>query len=227
MTHVKGSELTEAIESFNGHEQRDDGARVAHSLCSGLGLLYDLFYARMHFDVEENVGTDSMLVPVSEMKTLKATKNEIELFQVAESWWTATEYGYLTSDDDWYIQWLGRLRLGESFTDEHNTEQIAEYRSKTSDDRRLALIDVLLKVLPESRRAPLILFRLVPLAIHVATALAFGDQATALEARRRQIACLPAIGDCHQCRGAVMDNGDLCAVCGNPLWRFEWLTVAD
>jgi len=76
MTHVKGSELTEAIESFNGHEQRDDGARVAHSLCSGLGLLYDLFYARMHFDVEENVGTDSMLVPVSEMKTLKATKNE-------------------------------------------------------------------------------------------------------------------------------------------------------
>jgi len=227
MTHVKESELTEAVEQFNGHERRDDGARVARSLCSGLGLLRDLFYARMHFDVEDNFGVDSMLVPVSEIRTQKATKNEIEVFQVVESSWAAAEYGYVTPDDDWYIQWLGRLRLGESFSDGGNAKQVAEYQSKTPDDRRLALIDVLLKVLPESRRAPLVLFRLVPLAVHVVTALAFGDQATASEVRQRQVACLPSIHDCHQCRGAVMDNEEICAVCGNPLWRFEWLTVAD
>lgn len=227
MMHVKESELTEAIEQFDAHEQRDDGAHVARSLCSGLSLLSDLLYDRMHFDVEKNVGMDSMLVPVSEMRTLKETKKEIELFQVVESSWAAKEYGYLASGGDWYTQWLGRLRLGELFSEKENAEQVAEYRSKKPDDRRLALIDVLLEVLPESRRAPLVLFRLVPLAVHVVTALAFGDQATASEVRQSQIACLPSIRDCHQCHGAVMDNEEICAVCGSPLWRFEWLEGAD
>lgn len=219
--------LAEAIEQFNEHEGSSDGPRVARSLCAGLGLLRDLFYDRMHFDVEKNVGMDSMLVPVSEMRTQKATKAEIEVFQVVESALAVREYEYTMSAGDWYLQWLGPLRLGESFSDPKTTARIAEYQSKTSDDRRLALSDVLLKVLPESRRAPLVLFRLVPLAVHVATVLAFGDQRRASELRGRQVACLPAITDCHKCRGAVMDNEEMCEVCGNPLWRFEWLNVTD
>jgi len=116
---------------------------------------------------------------------------------------------------------------GIAFGDEASAARVAQYRSKSADDRRLALTDVLLQVLPESRRAPLVLFRLMPLAVHIATALAFGDHATAAEVRARQIACLPSIRDCHRCRGEVADNGDLCEVCGSPLWRYEWLTVTD
>ncbi len=227
---MKASEeerLAKAIEQFNRHESNKDGALVARSLCSGLGLLRDLFYDRMHFDVEKNLGMDSMLVPVSEVRTQKATKAEIEVFQVVESTLAVHEYGYTKPDDNWYLQWLGRLRLGESFFDPKTSVQVAEYQSKTPDDRRLALTDVLLKVLAESRRAPLVLFRLVPLAVHVATALAFGDHGRASDLRNRQIACLPAITDCHKCRGAVMDNEEMCNVCGNPLWRFEWLNVTD
>jgi len=219
--------LAEAIETFNTHEGSDAGAQVASSLCAGLGLLCDLFYGRMHFDVEEKVGKDSMLMPVSEVKTQKATKAEIEVFQVVESAAAAAEYGYTNSADDWYLQWLGRLRLGESLSEPKISSRIDDYQSKTSDDRRLALTDVLLRVLPESRRAPLVLYRLVPLAVHTATALAFSDHDRASELRGRQIAFLPAIADCHECRGAVMDNEEICDVCGNPLWRFEWLNVTD
>lgn len=227
MKPTEQDRLAEAIEQFNRHEDSKDGAQVTRSLCAGLGLLCDLLYGRMHFDVEEKLGTDSMLVPVSEMKTQKATREEIEVFQVVESAAAAAEYGYTRSDDDWYLQWLGQLRLGESLSNPKNSARIADYRSKTPDARRLALTDVLLKVLPESRRAPLVLFRLVPLAVHVATALAFGDQGRASELRGRQIAFLPAITDCHKCRGAVLDNEEMCDVCGNPLWRFEWLNVTD
>ena len=168
-----------------------------------------------------------MLVPVSEVRTQRATKTEIELFQIAESAWAAEQHRYVRSETDWYVHWLGQLRLGAAFAEAGNAGRVADYRAKSPDDRRLTLIDVLLKVLPESRREPLVLFRLVPLSVHLTTALAFGDQATAADVRRRQISCLPSIRDCHRCRGAVTDNGELCAVCGNPLWRYEWLTVAD
>jgi len=219
--------LAEAIEQFNKHKKSKEGARVAGGLSAGLSLLRDLFYDRMHFDVEKNLGADSMLVPVSEVKTQKATAAEIEVFQVVESTLAAREYGYVKPEDDWYLQWLGQLRLGESLSDPKVSAQIAEYQSKTPDDRRLALSDVLLKVLPESRKAPLVLFRLVPLAVHIATALAFGDSRQASDLRDRQVACLPAITDCPKCRGAVIDIDEICDECGNPLWRFEWLTVTD
>ena len=55
------------------------------SLDSGLSVLRDLLYGRMHFDVEQIVGTDSMLIPLSESKTQLATKVQIEIFQVVES----------------------------------------------------------------------------------------------------------------------------------------------
>ena len=47
----------------------------------------------------------------------------------------------------------------------------------------------------------------------------------ALEARKRQQSILPGIGDCGACRGNVLDNGERCAQCGNPIWKYDWLTA--
>ena len=71
------------------------------------------------------------------------------------------------------------------------------------------------------------LFRLAPSSVEIATALAFGKTADAGHWRKQQMEYLPAIGDCHECRGRVLDNGEQCRVCGNPVWKFEWLTAAD
>jgi hypothetical protein len=71
------------------------------------------------------------------------------------------------------------------------------------------------------------LFRLLPLAAQIATTLAFGDQPRALELRSRQVFHLPSIEDCQQCHGGLLDNGDRCRACGNPVWDYEWLTAAD
>ena len=55
--------------------------------------------------------------------------------------------------------------------------------SATPHDRCLAFSDVLVKVIPESRKAPLVLFHLLPLAVRLVTAAALGDQATAAKLR--------------------------------------------
>jgi len=82
-------------------------------------------------------------------------------------------------------------------------------------------------VLPESRRAPLVLFRLLPMAVHVATHLAFGGQIAAEEIRGRQRHFLPAIEDCRACRGKVLAPDEQCSECGNPLWNSELLIATD
>ena len=86
------------------------------------------------------------------------------------------------------------------------------------------MMDILLDLLPESGRAPLVLFSLVPLSVHLVTALAFGDRRRGEALRKQQQDLLPALADCRDCHGAVLANGKLCSTCGNPLWKFEWLT---
>ena len=78
---------------------------------------------------------------------------------------------------------------------------------------------------PESGHAPLIIYRLFPLAISVATAIAFGQLARAEETRKGQIAWLPGIADCPACHGRLLENGEKCQQCGNPFWKTEWLTA--
>jgi len=212
---------------FNQHEHREDGAKVASSLVYGLNLLRDSLYRRMHHDVETVVGMDSMLIPVSEMKTQMLAKEEIDVYLVVESAAAARDYGFAAADDDWYLQWLTRLRLNQASAGVNVQERLAHYGSKTPDDRRLAFTDVLAHALAESRRAPLVLFRLLPLSVHLATALAFGDHPTARQLRSRQVSCLPAIEDCQECRGRPLDNGEQCRTCGNPMWKFRWLTAVD
>ena len=91
----------------------------------------------------------------------------------------------------------------------------------------MAFSNILAAALPEALRAPLILLKLMPLAVQVATAQAFGKSADATQWRREQSNILPAIADCHQCHGELLESGEQCETCGNPIWTFEWLTMAD
>ena len=216
-----------AADDFNRHERRSDGERVIASLGGGLTLLRDSLYARLHDDVQRRLGMDSMLSPLSEEKTERMTKLEIELFQMVVSAATVRQRGYANGADDWYLHWMGQFRLGPINSDGRVAKRLAFYLAQTQDDRRLAFSNVLSAALPQSRKAPLVLFRLVPSSVEIATALAFGKTADAGHCRRQQMEHLPAIGDCHECRGRVLDNGEQCRVCGNPVWKFEWLTAAD
>ena len=228
MEHADSSDrLAGAAEEFNRHEHRNDGARTAGLLAGGLTLLRDSFFLRVHHDVERAVGMDSMLMPVSEVKTKQRATEQIETYQIAESAAVASHLGYLVTADDWYLPWLARLRLGRRGPDASTLERANRYLAETSDRRRLAFSDSLGRVLPESRHAPLVLFRLFPLSIQIVTARAFGDRGTASGLRRQQTAVLPAIADCRECRGQLLEGTEPCQVCGNPLWKYEWLIAAD
>jgi hypothetical protein len=148
---------------------------------------------------------------------------EIEIYQVAESTIAVRDLGYLRGEIMEYWQWLRRFQRGSAPVDERQAGRFNLYLCKRDDERRLFFTDVLAKVLPESRRAPLVLFRLWPYSIRIVTALAFGDSVAAGKVRSHQVLQLPAISDCRVCRGELLDNGEQCCVCGNPLWKPEWL----
>jgi hypothetical protein len=217
---------SQAAEELNRREDRDDGERVVRSLMDGLTVLKNQAYERMHQDVEAEIGADSMLMPISLVKTEQRTLQEIELFQIAESTLVAREH-YIRSDSEWFVPWLTQLRLGDEGNAKECQQRLAAYLHQSADDRRLHFGDVMADVFPMSRRAPLVLFRLLPRAAQVATALAFGDHLTASEFRSRQLFHLPAIEDCQDCHGMLLDNGEKCRRCGNPVWNHEWLTSAD
>ncbi len=219
--------IAKAVEQFDRHEKRRDGARVVGCLIGGLTVLRESLYLRVHQDVEQAMGVDSMLMPVSELRALQRTSEEIEAFQVAESAATVGQFGYVAEAETWYLPWLARLRGGQPGQEATMLPQIRAYFSASADQRRLDFADVLARVIPESRRAPLVLFRLVPLAVQIATALAFGDHATASRLREQQLALLPAIADCQQCRGQVLESDESCRACGNPLWKYDWLVSLD
>jgi len=217
--------LAEAAEEFNRRTARADGADVVRRLAGGFDLLCASLYLRAHRDVEEVVGMDSMLAPVSESKTKRRATAVIEALQIAESTAAVGDFGYLGPAALWYLPWLTRLRIGEPAEYADLLDQARGLLGEPPDGRRLAFADRLGRVLPQSTQAPLVLFRLVPLAIRIATASAFGDPETASELRREQGAILPAISDCRQCGGRILDCGRECATCGNPLWNYEWLTA--
>lgn len=215
-----------AASEFDRHEKRHDGARVVNGLADGLTILRGSLFVRLHGEVEKMYGMDSMLVPISEMKTKQRADRETDLYQVAECTAAARRGGYLSGADEWFPTWLAQLRLGSAAGDEE-LARIREYLSQSGDARRLKFTDVLAHVVPESRRAPLVLFRLFPLAIHLATQVAFGDRTAAERLRRQQRIELPAIDDCPKCRGKVLENDQQCPACGNPLWNSRLLTVTD
>ena len=216
-----------AAGELNQHEGWDDGLPVVESLDGGLALLAHSLYIRLHEEVEQTLGADSMLVPISPAKTRAKTLVEINMYQAAESAVAVGQGGYLRGDAAWYVRWLVCLRLGELSADGHEIASAARYLTQSADQRRLTFSNVLSRVLPESRGAPLVLLRLFPLAVHAVTALAFGDQIRAEQLRAQQTQLLPALTDCRDCHGRLLANGELCTRCGNPLWKTQWLKVAD
>lgn len=216
----------QAAEEFNRHENRRDGVRVAGSLAAGLSLLRDLLFVRVHEDVERFVGRDSVLMPVSELRAQKLTKTEIELYQIVESGFAAQQFGYVRALE-WYVEWLVGLRLASAPLDPTGCKRLRDYLAESPEKRGLRFEGALAKLLPESTRAPLVMYRLFPLSVHIVTAQAFADHVRASSLRQSQIGLLPAIADCQGCHGRVLENGEQCPGCGNPLWKYAWLTSVD
>ena len=216
----------QAAEEFDRRENREDGSQVVRGLTEGLTVLRSLVFERVYHDVQLAIGLDSMLLPVSAIRSEQRALQEIELFQIAEAALVAQEQ-FIRSDGDWFVPWLVRLRLGDNGDSTELRQRLSSYLKRSADDRRLRFGDIMADVFPMSRRAPLVLFRLLPLAVQVATALAFGDHLAAAEFRSRQLVYLPAIEDCQNCHGMPLENGDKCRHCSNPLWNHEWLTSAD
>ncbi len=198
---------------------------VTHSLVYGLNSLRNLLFQRIHDDVEAAYGNDSMLLPVSVEQSERIAKCEIECYQVAVAALNIQERGYLDCDMNWFIRWLAELRLGDDLQDNRWRRRIRHYLGMTEDAQRLDFSRHLETVFPEASRAPLILYRLFPLSVRIVAAVAFGQHLEAAELRNRQMFWLPAIGDCQDCHGRPLDNGEQCPVCGNPIWRYHWLNA--
>jgi hypothetical protein len=213
-----------AAAEFDRQFQRQDGAQVVNSLADGLSALRDLLYTRVHGDVEQRIGLDSMLVSAAALRQPELGRNEIELYQIAESAVTVADMNYLQASGSAYLDWLARLRLGDACQNAAVANRFSYYLARSADNRRRAFAQILERSLPEAGHAPLVIYRLFPLAVSAATSLAFGDHVAAEAARKRQIAILPGIHDCPSCHGRVLANEEKCPQCGNPFWSYEWLT---
>ena len=215
-----------AAEEFNRREHRSDGLQVIEGICGGLALIRDAVYARIHSDVERRVGMDSMIAPLSREKSERTTKQEIEIYQIVVAAAAARAQGYV-ADGNWFRDWLAELRIGNLEENDRAARRMSYYVGKSANDQRLAFGNILTAILPGASRAPLILLRLVPGAVQIVTALAFGKSADAVQWRHEQSEILPSIPDCYRCHGKLLENGEQCMMCGNPLWSYEWLTNAD
>src|SRR5262245_9165487 len=128
MSMVEGvSRREQAAVGFNEHEHRDDGTRLVNNLADGMNLLRVLFFTRVHSHVENVFGMDSMLAPISLAKSEANAKMEIDIYQLAESIDTAIEHHYVSTSDEWYAHWLGKLRLGEGLTEPGVAQRLAYY----------------------------------------------------------------------------------------------------
>jgi len=226
-TLEKSQRRLRATEDLSTYLNRHDAAEVVEQLDTGLTLLRDLLFIRIHNDVEREFGMDSMLAPISEESTERRTKAEIETYQVVVAAAACVEYGYVEKDEDWVIDCFAHLRFGDKGNDPKLQKRIAYYRSKQKEQRPLMFMSVLENTLREVRRAPMVLFRLFPLSVRLTTALAFNDTQQAIELRKRQIDLLPAIKYCNECGGQPLEAGQHCRHCSNPVWEYKWLLATD
>ncbi len=218
--------LSRAAETFDTHVTGGRGFQIAQQLAAGLGKLTDAMFTRIHADVEREFGVDSMLMPLSELKSEQLARREIGVYQLVESSAHATERGYVSGDGSWYTPCLIQLLLGQSPDAVEIADPLEAYREIDSlAERRRQFSNRLETALPEARRMPLVAYQLLPLATKLATSLAFGDQQAAYELRRRQQAALSSIEACPGCRGQVLEIGETCTHCGNPFWNYKYLTA--
>jgi len=214
-----------AVHEFNTHESRTDGARVVASLLAGMDTLSDLIVDRVAIEPGTMYGVDSMIMPTSFVQGHAIATLEIELLQIVQVAEAAHAHNYLRTADDWFTRWLVAVRLPERWNEPAVISRLAVYKAQPADARRLSFETALQRALPQSAQAPLALFRLFPLAVDIATAIAFGGASDAAAGRKQQREVLPNLADCTECRGALLENGEECRQCGNPLWKFSWLTA--
>ncbi|MBN2579755.1 MAG: hypothetical protein JXB10_12265 [Pirellulales bacterium] len=224
---LSSDKYAHAVAEYNRQARRSDGEQVVPCLATGLAQIRDTLYPRLHQDVERHVGQDSMRMPVSALRAAQQALREINLYEAVEAAEAAARFGYLSTPRPWLAPWLARLLMCEENLDEETQRRLAICQSQKPDQRHCTFLDALARVLPQSVEAPLVLFRLLPLAIQITVAQAFVDQERAAQLRREQIAVLPAIADCPHCHGRVMESVEACPACGNPLWKYEWLRAVD
>ena len=205
-----------------------DANNTVVSLCDGLDLIVDLFFSRIDRDVELNFGMDSMVMPPStagEVKASRRARTLIEVYSHVVAGEEAKDQQYI-NDAAWFENWLTGLRC-DAPLDDSMRQRADRYRNMQPAERRLKFASSLERRLPQATHAPLVLYRLFPLAVRMAVAIAFGDNLRAGELRNKQTGFLPIIADCHECHGHPLDNGDRCSTCGSPIWSYDWLTAAD
>jgi hypothetical protein len=214
-----------AAAELAAHNPTSPPAEVIESLLSGLAQLRDLLTWRLHDDVQLQFGIDSMVAPASlsqEVKQIQQASVEIDAFTSVVVDAAVTDGRYVASPGEWFLDWIFQLRFGDGY-ELVRQEHADPYRGLTDKGRRLRFASVLHQAVPESMRTPPVLFVLYPLSVRIIAAMAFGDSQRAQKLRAEQVGLLPAIGDCDECRGRVLDNGQSCRNCGNPVWTFTWL----
>ncbi|WP_182870697.1 hypothetical protein [Stieleria mannarensis] len=202
------------------------GIGIVESLSVGLNTVRDLVFHRIHLDVERYFGMDSMSIPISLDQSEYNAKAEIDIWQIIEAAEFAGSAG-LNADPIWIRNWLGELRLGGSFANGPISQRVNEYAQQDDDSRRRYFASCLERVYPEARKCPLVLYQLMPSAVRIVVAVAFGATAQAAKQRDHQAFLLPGISDCASCKGGVLDNGETCVDCGNPIWNYNWLLADD
>lgn len=214
-----------ASAAFDAHEHRGDGEAVVARLDDAFALLADLLFARIHGDVEKHVGVDSLYDPLSEASAESRAKAELDAYFAFEAALFAEERAYVRGGDGWCEAWLAALLVSDRDLGMPAAHRMATYRDKSPDDRRRGFSLVLERAFPEATHAPLVIYRLLPLAVRLATAQAFERADHAQAQRDRQLVLLPSILDCTACHGAVLPSGAACERCGNPFWKYELLTA--
>lgn len=198
--------------------------QIVDSLMAGMTQLQNLLMVRAHDDVQREFGTDSTTdMSLSRMETkARHAKFEIDAYACIVIDDEVTLSGYVDAPGKWFLNWLFRLRLGAGHESAFE-QRVEHYRSENIEERRLKFVTKLQDVMPDSARAPLVLFRLFPRALRILPAVAFCDPLRAKQLRHEQLMLLPAIGDCHRCEGRLLENDESCHYCGNPIWEFNWL----
>lgn len=217
--------LQELSAQFDEHEGRQDGNEIAVQLTNGLDLLSDLLFTRVHADVERHLGMDSMLTPLSELKSEMVARNEIDCFCVAEAALAARDHAFVRDEGQWFLNWLAALKMGTAASTPGVAAGLNSYWNDPADQRRLRFSNRLERVVPEASRAPLVLYRLTPLSAAIVACVAFGQGEIAKQIRGQQIRLLPGITDCPECHGKLLGNEQPCRQCGNPMWKHAWLTA--
>ncbi len=165
----------QAVAEFEHHRIGPDAKHAVQALDAGIAHLRDAYAERVHEDLEEEFGQDSMLAPPSlarEAQQILEARREIEAYSCFLVANEITRHCYLDNAGDWILDWVLHLRFGDNR--EFAAQRAAVYRSMTPRERHVLFISLLKQALPESKKAPGVLFHLFNRGVKIVAAIAFG-----------------------------------------------------